>query len=444
MNPDVRMAQEFLSAFAELAQELPGAEIGWIRELREQALDALSRPESFARGWEEDEFAGLSLEAATFRPAAFGARGWLGPEELSPALVRAVEAGSLVSLDGCFSQALTSARADQEGLELSNLSEALAFAREELRDHLGRQLCGPQTPFVPLNTAFMSDGAVLRVRAGVSVPKPIQLLFVSSGPAGALATHPRVLIVLEPGSRATVTQSFLGLEDRVYLTNAVCEAVVEEGAALELVLLAAESDAAFHNWTGAAELGPGARLSLRTFALGGAVSRIEQQVTLAGAGASARLQTFVHAAGEAHLAFASRTLHGAPETASSQKVRAWVDDAATATLRPASALGSAAAKATADSEISGVLASADASIRVLPELAASGSGGSRDRVAVQPLDPAAVTVYEASGLTARQARSRLALAIADEIASGVSSREVAASLLATLEERLSRFRAWSP
>ena len=46
---------------------------------------------------------------------------------------------------------------------------------------------------------------------GAFVPEPIYLLFISTADGARRVTHPRVLIVAGPGSRATVLESFVSL-----------------------------------------------------------------------------------------------------------------------------------------------------------------------------------------------------------------------------------------
>src|SRR2546430_2150955 len=106
--------------------------------------------------------------------------------------------------------------------------------REELaRTHLARHARWRESAFASLNTAFLADGAFVHVPANVTLERPLEVVFLSTGPAGSdgpIVSHPRSLIVVERGARASVVETYAGLSDDVYWTNTVTEVVVGEGA----------------------------------------------------------------------------------------------------------------------------------------------------------------------------------------------------------------------
>ena len=84
------------------------------------------------------------------------------------------------------------------------------------------------TPFTALNTAFLNDGAVVHVR-GRRGPGRARSTCCSSptAEAGGTVAHPRNLIVVERGARATIIESYVTLAPaQRYFTNAVTEVVV--------------------------------------------------------------------------------------------------------------------------------------------------------------------------------------------------------------------------
>jgi len=108
---------------------------------------------------------------------------------------------------------------------------------ELARAHLARHARWRESAFAALNTAFLADGAFAHVPAGVTLERPLELVFLSTGGAvsdGPMVSHPRSLIVVERGAQASVVETYAGLSDGVYWTNAVTEVVVGEGARAEL------------------------------------------------------------------------------------------------------------------------------------------------------------------------------------------------------------------
>src|SRR2546426_1066405 len=81
--------------------------------------------------------------------------------------------------------------------------------------------------------AFLRDGAFVFVPAGAVVEEPIHLLFVSTAEERPTVSHPRALVVAGDASQATIVESFVGIRDDLYFTNAVTEIVAGAGSVLD-------------------------------------------------------------------------------------------------------------------------------------------------------------------------------------------------------------------
>jgi Fe-S cluster assembly protein SufD len=137
-----------------------------------------------------------------------------------------------------------------------------------------------QNGFTALNTAFISEGAFVYIPRNVSVEPPLHLLFASDGLASKIATFPRVLIVAEEHSKATVIESYGGFKDDSYFTNAVVEVVLGDGAQLDHYKIQRESTEAFHVATTAADLGPNSSYDTTAVTLGAELSRNDISVLM--------------------------------------------------------------------------------------------------------------------------------------------------------------------
>jgi hypothetical protein len=120
----------------------------------------------------------------------------------------------------------------------------------------------------------MVDGGFVHLPAGATLDAPVVLVFLASGARPARLASPRTLVVAAEGARATIAEVFLG-EEGVYLTNAVTELVLGEGAEVEHVRLQDESRRAFHVGVVVAEQQAKASLAAHALSLGGRLSRSE-------------------------------------------------------------------------------------------------------------------------------------------------------------------------
>ena len=95
----------------------------------------------------------------------------------------ALDAYRIVFVDGVHAPELSTA-AGAKGLEITPLAAALAKSG----DGLIREGAPSQEAVIALNTAFMTDGAVVRIAKGAELAKPLLLVFARSAEEGRLVT----------------------------------------------------------------------------------------------------------------------------------------------------------------------------------------------------------------------------------------------------------------
>ncbi len=262
---------------------------GWLAGLRQAGLDrfqAAGFPSSRDEDW---RFVNLApLVAAPFRLAQ-PAEGGVTREALAPYLYAIPGVVTLVFVNGRYAPALSSLPALPAGVTVQPLAAALASEAELLGRHLGRHATPDGNGFTALNTAFVKDGLFVRVAAGVQATAPIHAVFVTAGQAAGAATHPRSFILVERGARVAVLESYVGLDDAAYLTNAVTEAIVQDGATLEHTKIQRESERAYHVGTTHIRHGRDSRGLSFSVSFGAALCRNNLDVFLDGPGVDAHM-----------------------------------------------------------------------------------------------------------------------------------------------------------
>jgi Fe-S cluster assembly protein SufD len=181
-----------------------------------------------------------------------------------------VETRRLMFVDGAFVPELSDLTALEAGLAVGSLADALAEGDPAVLAHLGK-LAPKGDLAVALNTAFMGDGAVIRVARGATIERPLHLCFVSSQKPASMFV--RSLMVVAPGARAMLIESHEGASGSDYQVNAALEVVVGDGAHVDHVKVVADGAEALHVSTLAAAVGAKARFNSFSFTMGGAVVR---------------------------------------------------------------------------------------------------------------------------------------------------------------------------
>ena len=152
---------------------------------------------------------------------------------------------TLVFVNGRYSAELSSASLDGS-VTVGSLADLTQRNGKIVEPYLASIVRTNEDGFSALNTAFVRDGAFVHVAEGVNLETPLHLLFVSTESETPFITHPRVLVVGGKESSATIIESYVGVGEGQYFSNAVAEIILEPGAQVEHYRLLDESDEAFH------------------------------------------------------------------------------------------------------------------------------------------------------------------------------------------------------
>ena len=132
------------------------------------------------------------------------------------------------------------------GLRIAALGELLSSATEDAGATLASTPEGGDA-VEALNTAFMTDGAVVSVAAGASVAKPLMIVFVRAG-GHAHSVAVRNFVTVETGASATVIEAHVVLPGASHdaQLNALTEVTVGKGATLHHAKVAVDEGKALH------------------------------------------------------------------------------------------------------------------------------------------------------------------------------------------------------
>jgi Fe-S cluster assembly protein SufD len=277
---------QLAESFGTLRDSLPGA--GTFASLRAKAMADFSEtglPHRRVEAWKYTDLRAAMREAKPLAGAPTAAD--LKHAATAGAAFAGLGARRLVFVNGSFAASLSDLTNLEPGLSIVPMSQALASSDALLRERLGRLQPDGTDAAIALNTAFMSDGALIRVADGARIGRPLHLVYAQAGPA--TASYTRSLIVAGARSKLTVVKSFEGEDGTDYQTNTALEVFAGDEADLEIVRLQAEGDRALHLATLMIEMG--ARTKVHTMALniGAALARHQVFVTVRGDHAEARI-----------------------------------------------------------------------------------------------------------------------------------------------------------
>ncbi|HEX7123714.1 MAG TPA: Fe-S cluster assembly protein SufD [Gemmatimonadaceae bacterium] len=335
------MTLAFVDQLAPLVNEGPQ----WLGPIRRHALEryqANGIPTTKNEDWHYTNPAPIAQAGFVPMPAAASK---IVAADLTPFLVGHAEWPRLVFVNGRFAPHLSNTGILGSAVRVMSLASALREEPTLLERHLGRlaDVDSPAQAFTALNTAFLTDGALVHVgnRAvrgenGAAAPEengaaagdvlaPIHLMFISDRAAAGGVCHPRVLVVMEPNTTATIIEQYLAIGGDNYFTNAVAEAYLGAGATLHHFRLQREAPGAYHVGTVSVDQERDSHYVSFSFATGAALSRTNIYTVLDGEGSGATLNGLYMLAGRQHCDHQTRIEHAKPNTFSREVYKGILD-----------------------------------------------------------------------------------------------------------------------
>lgn len=367
MNGILPATDLYRAEFLQFERDVGGITPAWLRQLRQAAMARFTEkgfPTTQEEAWRHTSLASLSEHPF---PLARH-RCEIPNTELEPVLSWMGAGCRLVFVNGSFSPLHSSLLPLPHGMIAGSLASALGGESSLLESHLGRYTPSENLPFAALNTAFLNDGAVLYIPPNMVVEEPLHLLFVSRPNGRATMSHPRTIIVAGPNSRATIVESYLGLPEDLYLTNAVTEVVLAEHAVLDHYVLQQESTVAFHFLTLAVHQDRHSTFTSHSLATGGALARSEIHCELAGEGTTCMLRGVGAVAGRQHLDTHTQIDHAKSHGTSQQLYKGILGGHASGVFNGKILVRQDAQKTDAKQTNNNLLLSEDAVIHTKPQL----------------------------------------------------------------------------
>jgi Fe-S cluster assembly protein SufD len=417
MNAEIRpiktAAETALAAsFASLAPSLPGG--GAVAALRAEAFarfEASGLPHRRVEEWKYTDLRALMREAAPVAPAPDAA----AKARAAGLGLAGLEARRIVFVDGVFAPELSDLAALESGLSIGSMAAALAASDPHVVARLGK-LMPTSDVAVALNTAFMGDGAVIRVAAGATLARPIHLIFVNAS-AGPASVYLRSLVIAEKGARAMLVESHVG--PGAYQVNTALELEVGDEAHFDHIKVTTAGE--LHVSTLMATIGARARFNELLFTTGAAaVVRNQLLVRFDGVGTVAAIRGASLLRGRQHADTTLVVEHAVGECTSREVFKTVLDEASRGVFQGRIVVRPQAQRTDAKMAAHSLLLSEDAEADAKPELeifaddVQCGHGSTAGQ-----LDEDLLFYLKARGIPPKQAEALLIQAFVGEAIEGI-------------------------
>ena len=373
------------------------------------------------------------IDELPFRPTIDPLGQEIGQEQLGNVTFGQLGADRLVFVDGHFNAALSQIGDQPSGVTVTHLASGLAGLEREL----GALSGGDDDPFVALNDAFFTDGALIQIGDGQRLAKPVHLLFVATAGGDGEAAHIRNWIVAGANSQGTIIESHLSLGQAASVTNVVTESRIGDGADIEHIKFQDQSNRAFHLASLHSELGRAAQYAFHSIALGARLSRNNLRMRLARPGIECVLNGLYMLRGQQLADHHMIVEHAAPHCDSHEYFNGILDDQSRGVFHGRILVQPGAQKTDAKQTNKNLLLSDDATANTKPQLEIYADDVKCTHGAtIGAMDADAIFYLRTRGLDTATARRMLLHGFAGEIVERVRHDDVREELDALVWNRL--------
>jgi Fe-S cluster assembly protein SufD len=423
----VRPESNYQSAFRALRVAKPT--VAWVELVRESAMDRfelLGFPAVRDEEWKYTNLAQLAKEE--FRHSIVPSS--LTGEDVAQFSFPETANSNLVLLNGVLRDDLSKVSA-LEKVVAADLFSAIGDARYNkiVRSYLARNASYNDRGLTALNTAFLQSGVFVLIPKNVQLEAPLQITFVADSTVSTNVNFPRVLVVAEENSSATLVESFVSVGEHSYFTNAVVEIVAKDGARLEHCRLQEERLNAYHVATSSIELGRGSSYNSTAINLGGKLARHDISVVMNHEGAECGVDGLYVVGENQHSDTHSVIDHKQPYCNSHQLYKGILDGNGRAVFNGKIFVREGAQKTDAMQTNKNLLLSPQARVDTKPQLEIYADDVKcAHGAAVGQIDPDELFYLQTRGINPELAKSLLTYGFAEEVIQKIGIESIRAKL----------------
>lgn len=402
------------------SNQLPALGAEWAERLREENRERFARlglPASDDEGWRFTNLKRLRVESFTFEP------GLVSP---NPHALPGLDMPEFLLVNG---RTVVERIEPHPGLRVESLAFALGNDPKGLENTLGMLADTARHRFAALNTAHLSDGAVVRVeRLG-----RVKIEVLIGGPPATHAAYPRLLVLIEDEAEVLLLEDHVGADG---LSCPVTEIYLGQGATLNHVRLDRSGEHGFNLGLVTVRQERNSRYTSHVVSLGSRLARLDLDVALAGEGAECTLNGLYVPVDSQHVDHHTRVSHEAPHTTSRELYKGVLGGKASAVFNGRIVIREGAVGTDAAQTNNNLLLSDKALVNTNPELEIFADDVKAQHGAtIGQIEDESLFYLRSRGISEREARRILIQAFAESMVETIGVKPVHSLVQAELTRR---------
>ena len=350
-------------------------------------------------------------------------------------LVHNIDTYRVVFIDGVYSSYLSQTTHDKYDVCL--MSSALTNPKyAEVIEKYYDKIAG-RDGVTSLNTAFAKEGAYIKIGDNISVRKPIEVVYFTTGKENNLIVQPRNLVVVGRNSQVQIVERHQSLTSNAVFTNSVTEIFADRDAVVDYYKIQNdELEASLIDHT-SAEQQQGSEVRLHTFSFGGALTRNNLNFYQKGQHCNSLLNGVTIIEGKQHVDHSTLVHHTAENCTSYQEYKQIFDEKSVGVFNGKVLVDKVAQKINAFQQNNNVLISDKATINAKPQLEIFADDVSCSHgCTIGQLDEDALFYMQSRGIPLKEARALLMFAFANSVLESVRIPEIKTKVTKLIAKKL--------
>lgn len=427
----------YLEQFNKAKAWLPGSTIPWVINLREKAFEAFDAegfPTTRAENWKYTDLRPIAKRNFVLSQSS---KNGIDAQTLSPWTLPGLSCYRMVFVNGYYSSSLSNINGLPSGVTIASLADVLKQKPEMVEPVFQQIPTQKPSAFTALNTALMTDGAVI-ILDDNTTSQPIHLLYITTSKEKNLSTQIRNLIIAGKGSSTAIIESYVGPEEASSFTNTVSDLIIKESAKIDHYKVQQESLNTYHIGAINVYQHRNSTYVSSSISLGASLARTDINAMLDEEGAQCVLNGLYVVSGRQHVDHHTRIDHNKPYGKSEEIYKGVIDDRAHAVFNGKVVVHEKAQKTDAQQSNQNLLLSENAEIDTKPELEIYADDVKCSHGAtVGQLDEDILFYLQSRGIEEENARKILIYSFIDDIISRIHIKELKTRMQEFVAERLS-------
>ena len=357
-------------------------------------------------------------------------------KEVKQYFLHEIESYKIVFIDGVYSSFLSDTT--HEGADICILSSALKQPKYKMVvDHYFGNVASKNESLTSLNTAFSKEGVFINVPKNTVLPKPIQIIYFSTGNEKEIMLQPRNLIIIGENSHAQVYERHQSLSDNLVLTNAVTEIFAAKRAILDMYKVQNDRLTSSLIDNTYVQQKENSIVSVNTFSFGGNLTRNNLEFHHEGEHITSNLNGISMIGGKQHVDNHTLVHHKHENCESHELYKGIYDDRSTGVFNGKGVVNKEAQRTNAYQQNDNILIGDKASVNAKPQLEIFADDVKCSHgCTIGQIDESALFYMQSRGIPNKEAKALMLFAFCNDVVEKIKIPALKSRIIKILAEKL--------